>query len=247
LQQVLAERNRLARELHDTLAQSFLALLWQMESAEIALAKGGAERAQASLQRAKGQARDALKETRRAVQALRAEVLEDAGSFPAALTALVQKAADGTGLEVEVRRSGAPYPLREAWEQTLLRVAQEALHNTFKYAQARCFEVGLDYEDAKRFRLSLRDDGKGFEVGSSGTDPSPDGSTVSGKMGLPCMRERCRSLGGELCLSSRPGAGTCIEVRVPVQPRLLRRLRAFGRRFWPVWAPFGQGGVKAVR
>lgn len=241
LQQVLAERNRLARELHDTLAQSFLALLWQIESAEIALAKGLAERAQASLQRAKGQARDGLKETRRAVQALRAGVLEDAGSFPAALTALVRKAADGTGLAIEVRQTGAPYPLREAWEQTLLRVAQEALHNALKHAQARSFEVGLDYEDAKRFRLYLRDDGKGFEVGSWETGISPGGSTVSGKMGLRCMHERCRRLGGELRLSSRPGAGTCIEVQVPVRPRLLRRLRALGRRFWPGWDPFGAG------
>ena len=155
LQQVLAERNRLARELHDTLAQSFLALLWQIESAEMLLAKGLEERAQASLQRSKGHtgARVGLKETRRAVQALRAGVLEDAGSFPAALTTLVQKAVDGNGLAVEVRRSGAPYPLGEAWEQTLLRVAQEALHNALKHAQARSFEVGLDYEDDKRFRL----------------------------------------------------------------------------------------------
>ena len=233
LQQVLAERNRLAGELHDTLAQSFLALLWQIESAEIALSKGLVERAQASLQRIKGQARDGLKETRRAVQALRAGVLEDAGSFPAALTALVQKAADGTGLAIKVRRSGAPYPLREAWEQTLLRVVQEALHNTLKHAQARSFEVGLDYEDATSFRLYLRDDGKGFEVSSWGTEPPPGDSTVSGKIGLRCMRERCRTRGGELSLSSRPGAGTCIEVRVPVRPRLLRRLRAFGRWFLP--------------
>jgi signal transduction histidine kinase len=181
-----------------------------------------------------------LKETRRAVQALRAGVLEDAGSFPAALTTLVQKAADGTGLAVEVRRSGAPYPLGEAWEQTLLRVAQEALHNALKHAQARSFEVGLDYEDAKRFRLYLRDDGKGFEVGSWGTEPSPDGSTVSGKMGLRCMHERCQTLGGELRLSSRPGAGTCLEVRVPVRPRLLWRLRTLGRRFWP-GGPFRAG------
>ena len=91
---------------------------------------------------------------------------------PAVLTALVQKAADGTGLAVEVRRSGAPYPLGEAWEQTLLRVAQEALHNALKHAQARSFEVGLDYKDDKRFRLYLRDDGKGFEAGSWGTEPT---------------------------------------------------------------------------
>ena len=99
----------------------------------------------------------------------------------------------------------------EAWEQTLLRVAQEALHNAFKHAQARSFEVGLDYEDDKRLRLYLRDDGKGFEVGSRGTEASPDGSTVSGKMGLRCMHERCQTLGGELRLSSRPGAGTCLR------------------------------------
>jgi signal transduction histidine kinase len=98
--------------------------------------------------------------------------------------------------------------------------------------------VGLDYEDDKRFRLYLRDDGKGFEAGSWGTET--DGSTVSGKMGLRCMHERCQTLGGELRLSSRPGAGTCLEVRVPVRPRLLWRLRTLGRRFWP-GGPFRAG------
>ena len=121
--------------------------------------------------------------------------------------------------------------MREAWEQTLLRVVQEALHNVLKHAEARSFDIALDY-GAKGFWLRLRDDGKGFDVDSWNPEKPPHDSTLSSGMGLRCMRERCRRLGGELYLSSRPGAGTCIEVRVPAAPRVLQRLLVLSQRFW---------------
>ncbi len=196
---VISERNRMARDIHDTLAQGFTGVIVQLEAAKGAAAKGDAPTAAKRVEQASELARSSLGEARRSVRALRPGSLCD-GTLLTALDGLLKQMADGTKLRAELRIVGEPQPIVPAWEETLLRITQESLTNTIKHSGARTFEAVLSFQPA-RIQLRLVDDGLGFE---------PGGETDG--FGLIGMRERVTEIGGRFVLRSSPGAGVEILV-----------------------------------
>jgi two-component system NarL family sensor kinase len=203
------ERARLARELHDSLAQSLTAISLQLEAAD-ALAGQGDPRAHAQVREALRLTRDALQETRRVVHDLRAGALQDR-PLPEALRELGAAYSRTYGLRVHVTRTGPAGRLTPHLEGGLFRIAQEALNNIVRHARARHAWIRLAVaEDA--VTLSVRDDGTGF-------DPRrlPDRAAAGEGFGLTGMRERARLLGGTLRIRSTPGVGTRVEVTAPLE------------------------------
>ena len=193
---ILEERNRMGREIHDTLAQSFICILLQTDAANELLAEDF-EATQACLEKIDELARTGLAEAHRSVMALRPLLLEDGGLDRALYRLVTQlRAASYTNLVYEVK--GAVYPLSVEVENNLLRIGQEALTNAMKYANAKEIRVELAYENAQCV-LGIKDDGLGFEVGSI--------APFSG-FGLRGMRERARNVGARLIIQSQPGRGT---------------------------------------
>lgn len=191
------ERQRLAREIHDTIAQSLAGIVTQLEAAV------GGERQE----RALALAREALGEARRSVLDLAPQPL-DGASLPAALASVVRgDAVRDLGAELVV--TGDPQPLHPEVESTVLRVVQEALTNVAKHAGASRVAVTLSYDGAELL-LDVRDDGVGFDPAG----PVPDGS-----FGLRGMRQRAERLAGALTVESRPGRGTAISLRLPALAR----------------------------
>jgi PAS domain S-box-containing protein len=199
---VLEERNRMARDIHDTLAQGLTGVIVQLQAAEDANNKGYKKEARDHLQNARQLARDGLSEARRSVRALRPQALEDA-TFWEAFQSLIKNAAVGTPLQTEFRVRGEIRELPPLAQENLLHIGQEALTNTLKYAQATRFETRLSFT-AKEVRLELRDNGVGFKV--------DDGH---GGFGLTGMRERVEQMSGKLTISSTRGKGTRILVVSP--------------------------------
>jgi signal transduction histidine kinase len=203
----LAERQRLARDIHDTLAQGFVSIVLQLQAAEADLPEDAVE-ARGHLERARRTARDNLAEARRLVWDLRPEALS-AAPLGEALGRLAGRVAEETGLAATATVTGTPQPLSPDAEVTLLRVTQEALANVTKHARAGRVAVTLSYMDGEA-ALDVRDDGTGFA-------PTADGHGPNGGLGLRGMRERVEALGGRLAVESAPGRGTTIAVTVPVQ------------------------------
>ncbi|HZB60530.1 MAG TPA: sensor histidine kinase [Actinomycetota bacterium] len=203
----LAERQRLARDIHDTLAQGFVSIVLQLQAAEAELPEDATE-ARGHLERARRTARDNLAEARRLVWDLRPEALS-AAPLGEALGRLAGRVAEETGLAATATVTGTPQPLSPDAEVTLLRVTQEALANVTRHAHAGRVAVTLSYMDGEA-ALDVRDDGSGFV-------PTADGHGPNGGLGLRGMRERVEALGGRLAVESTPGQGTTIAVTVPVQ------------------------------
>jgi PAS domain S-box-containing protein len=199
---ILEERNRMAREIHDTLAQSFTGILVQLGAASQVL-NDDLEATQAHLEMIDELARIGLTETRRSVTALRPQLLEE-GDLDNALHRLVtqMRAAADTALIYEIR--GAAYPLPAEVENNLLRIGQEALTNAIKYADANEIRVELVYE-ATQCSLHIKDDGRGFGVGSI---------PATGGFGLLGMSERAERIGAQLTIQSQPDQGTEIVLTV---------------------------------
>jgi len=214
---VLAERNRMARDVHDTLAQGLTGVIVQLEAAEYAISEGDREDANRHLHQAGELARRSLSEARRSVHALRPQALEEV-DFWQALKGMVKSTTVGTTLQTRFAAKGKVPILPPAWQENLLRIGQEALSNTLKYAHARQFRTRLT-ANAKELCLELSDDGDGFRVGDR-----HDG------VGLAGMRERAEEMGGEFKIVSSRGKGTKITVILPqgagrqpaVQPKLAR-------------------------
>jgi two-component system NarL family sensor kinase len=198
------ERTRIAREIHDTLAQGLTAIALHVESALHHL-DGSPERARERLERALAATRDSLEDARRSVLDLRTAPL--AGRpLAEALAALGRAFTAETGVRVHVRADvRAPLPLRV--EAELYRIAQEALANVRRHAHAQDVTVDL-HARAGTVRLTVRDDGQGFHPRAAGDV----------RHGLVGMRERARLLGGRLRVDSRPGAGTTVRVSAPLPP-----------------------------
>lgn len=209
---IAEERNRLAREIHDTLAQNLAGITLYLEAAEQALPTSGG-RAREGVQRALDLARVAMREARRSVADLRAAPLQDR-TLPQALLDLVEQARRETGARV-VYVAPSEFPsLPARIEASLYRIAQEALTNVARHAQAHNVYLTLT-QDAQHVTLSVGDDGKGFDPErlsqrSTGDDDS------TGHFGLVGMGERARLLGATLQLESAPGEGTRVEVSVPI-------------------------------
>jgi PAS domain S-box-containing protein len=202
---ILEERNRMAREIHDTLAQAFTGILAQVGAANQVLTDD-VEATQAHLDLIKELARTGLSEARRSVVALRPQLLEE-GSLQSALHRLVAQiraAAMDTTLYYEIE--GAVYSLPTEVENNLLRIGQEALTNATRHANADEIRVQLAY-DRDQVCLCVKDNGQGFGVGSM---------TASEGFGLLGMSERAERIGAQLTIQSQPGQGT--EIIVTVNP-----------------------------
>jgi two-component system NarL family sensor kinase len=208
----LEERNRLAREIHDTLAQQLAGITLQLESAEAILEAGGdPDRLHRAISHALEQARASLEEARRSVLDLRAAPLEGR-SLSQALAALAKSALQEHGLVVEYRVSGAELPLPARLEAGLYRIAQEAIVNAAQHAGIGNASLHLEITP-ERVRLAVADRGQGFDLAR----------IPPGRFGLLGMNERARLLGGELRIESSPGSGARIEVSVPLAVGEARR------------------------
>jgi PAS domain S-box-containing protein len=200
---ILEERNRMAREIHDTLAQAFTGILAQVGAAKQVLTDD-VEATQAHLDSIEELARTGLVEARRSVVALRPQLLEE-GSLQSALHRLVAQtrtAANDTTLYYEIE--GTVYALPIEVESNLLRIGQEALTNAMRHANADEIRVELRY-DRDRVCLRVKDNGQGFGVGCI---PAAEG------FGLLGMSERAERIGAQLTIGSQPGQGTEIIVTV---------------------------------
>lgn len=207
----IEERNRLAREIHDTLAQGLAALALQLESAD-ALLEGDfperverEERVRRAVRQALQLTRANLDEARRSVLDLRAAPLEGR-SLAQALTALAEQTEAKAGLSVTLSATGSHRPLPVRVETGLYRIAQEALANVVQHARAS--EVSLRLiTTPEEIRLAIADNGRGF-------DPE---QVKANRYGLIGLNERAKLLGGQLELETGPGAGTRLEVTIPTQ------------------------------
>ncbi len=206
---VLAERTRMSRELHDTLAQGFAGIAIHLDAAAECLPKGAPE-LRGHLALARALVRDSLAEARRAVLDLRPRALEQVG-LAAALSAMAARLGAESTIHVEV--TGEPRRLTSTVEGHLLRIAQEAVTNALRHAGAREIRVRLEF-GGDRVALRVEDDGRGFPV-------SPAAAPATGHLGLVGIRERAARLGGRLTLHSREGEGTEVLVEVPL-PELAR-------------------------
>lgn len=184
---VLAERERLAREIHDTLAQGFTSI--------VMLCQAGRH------ERVEEVARENLAEARRLVSALQPAVL-DGRTLVDALERVVHAFRDDNGIDAVLDVAGTPRPLERTEEVALVRTTQEALANVGKHAGASTVHVRLRYDDP--VTLSVTDDGRGF-----------DPASVEGGFGLRGLRDRIAEVRGALEVRSTPGGGTTVEVQVP--------------------------------
>ncbi|MBI4780842.1 MAG: AAA family ATPase [Oscillatoriophycideae cyanobacterium NC_groundwater_1537_Pr4_S-0.65um_50_18] len=199
---ILEERNRMAREIHDTLAQAFTGILVHMGAAS-RLMTTNPEAIQAHINTVRDLARTGLTEARRSVAALRPQLLED-GNLWTALERFVAalKASTETNLICEI--IGTPYELPAETENNLLRIAQEAFTNAIRYASATEIRIELVYETTQCF-LQIRDNGQGFEANPT---------LLNQGFGLVGMTERAERIGAQLSIESRLGQGTEVIVSV---------------------------------
>jgi len=202
---VLDERQRMAGEIHDVLAQGLTGIVTQLEAADAAESRPADRRRH--LAQAKLLARDSLTEARRSVRALTPQPLA-AAALPAALAEVVGGWSTMSGVPAELITTGATQPLLPEIETTLLRTAQEALANVAKHADASRVALTLSYmEDL--VSLDVRDDGASFDASAPRAEPGDGG------FGLAAMRERVLRIAGTLEVESEPGAGTAISACVP--------------------------------
>ncbi|MCW5313049.1 PAS domain-containing protein [Nostoc sp. KVJ3] len=199
---ILEERNRMAREIHDTLAQSFTGILLQVGAVTQVLADDP-EATQVHLEMIEELARAGLAGTRRSVSALRPRLLEE-GNLESALHRIVAQMRATTDTALICETQGIAYSLSTEVENNLLRIGQEALTNAIKYASAGEIRVELVYNETQCI-LRVKDDGRGFGVGSS---------PLSGGFGLLGMSERAEHIGAQLTIQSQPGQGTEIIVTI---------------------------------
>jgi signal transduction histidine kinase len=200
---VQEERQRLAREIHDTIAQSLAAILAQLQAAQ------SEEDPRVRVSRATDLAREALTEARRSVLDLSPAVLTGCTDLAEAITQLVRRWDTEQPGTAEVVVTGEARPLHPEVEASVLRVAQEALSNVAKHASAGRVGVTLSFDDDE-VMLDVRDDGSGFD---------PHAVPAPTSFGLRGMRQRAERLAGVLHIETQPGQGTAVSVRLPALDR----------------------------
>jgi PAS domain S-box-containing protein len=205
---ILEERNRMAREIHDTLAQSFTGIIIHARSAASKITVDP-QKAQAYLAQVQNSARTGLAEARRSVEALRRPYLLENNDLLSAFKQLTSQMESSTGTTIVCEAIGIPYPLPSEVENNLLRIGQEALTNALKYARATEIRVELIYQSTQ-CRLRIKDDGQGFPI---------DCSSSHNGFGLLGMSERADRIGAQLQIQSTPGQGTEIAVSVNQQEK----------------------------
>jgi signal transduction histidine kinase/ligand-binding sensor domain-containing protein len=211
---IIDERTRIARELHDTLAQGLAAVGIQLDTAMNRLpAEPGLSKVQRHMQLAQSMVRSSLAEVRRSIWVLRAQTSKATNGLSLSLhDNLAQLTAD-SGVASTLHVSGEARPLPSEIERSLLRIAHEAVTNAIRHAGAKNVIVDLHF-DADRVHLRVKDDGCGF-------DPEAARDKTRGKnFGLVGIAERARAMGGQLKLESQPGVGTAIECHLPYECRV---------------------------
>ena len=196
---VVAERNRMARDIHDTLAQGFTGVIMQLEAVKGAIALNNLAEATDRVERAGDLARVGLGEARRSVLALRPRSLQDT-TLCLALDDLLKRMTNGSGLQAEFHLEGDEPTMAADWEEGLLRIAQESLTNTIKHAKAKTFRATLTIAP-NEIQFRLVDDGVGFDLHAEHEG-----------FGLVGMKERVDQIGGQFILRSMPGQGTEIQI-----------------------------------
>src|SRR5581483_737727 len=218
---LIEERDRLAREMHDSVAQVLAYLLVRLDTIERLLERGRTGEAALEVRRLRGSAEGAYAGVREAIAGLRTRPSAGAAGLAAALEQYVREFGDRIGIDAVFAAEGIPATtggaddLAPAAEMQLLRIAQEALANVRKHARATRVLVKLCRAPAG-WRLIVRDDGAGFDPQMAEHPRAASGpGTHAGHFGLAMMRERAHSLGGELVVSSQPAGGTTIDVLIP--------------------------------
>jgi len=199
---VLEERNRLARELHDSVTQTLYGITLYAQAAVGQLSLGNLEQVAENLREIQGTSQEILAEMRLLIYELRPPVLERDG-LVGALQARLSAVEGRAGLKTTLK-SDLAGRLPAAIEEGLYRIAQEALNNVLKHAHALTITVSLSQRD-KLITMEIADDGVGFE---------PERAKGQGGMGLPAMQERAAALGGRMAVSSKPGEGTRVIMEV---------------------------------
>jgi signal transduction histidine kinase len=198
----LAERTRLARELHDSVTQALYSVNLYADATRLALSSGKTDVAAENVRQLGSLAREAMSDMRLLIFELRPSILEEAGlvgALQARLEAVEARSGFQTVFQVEGERHLPP-----SVEAELYRVAQEALNNVLKHAQAKQVTVHLQF-DEERFCLAIQDDGIGFDL---------ETARQSGGLGLHSMEERVQQIGGNLILETAPGKGTTLRIEV---------------------------------
>jgi signal transduction histidine kinase/ligand-binding sensor domain-containing protein len=214
---VLGERSRIAREIHDTLAQGYVGISVQLEVLAELLHHNKPEAATKHLDLIRGYVREGLADARQSIWALRSQ---DSGetTLPVRLRRMVE--AEGNhGLDARFSLFGAYRPMPPGMEREFLRVAQEAIHNVKKHAGAKHLFVQLEY-GSDAVALEVRDDGRGFAAGEK-LEPAAE-HNGTGHFGLTGMKERAAAIGGTLEVTSEPGAGTTVRLQAAA-PRETRK------------------------
>ncbi len=201
---VLAERNRMAREIHDTLTQDFVGTSLQLDILAYQLRSGQVDKAMAQVRQTRQLVTDGLEEARRSIWELRANNSQD--SLPTRLRTLLQRDTYA-GISPELKIGGAYRALDPRIEREILRIAQEALANVAHHAEASETAVELLYF-SDHVTLAIRDNGIGFSV--------EDAAHKEGHFGLLGMKERAATMDAELDVASEPGCGTNVTLRVPL-------------------------------
>jgi signal transduction histidine kinase len=208
---VVDERRRMAREIHDTLAQGLTGIVTQLQAAEQAASRTAGDPAgwRRHVAAATQLARESLTEARRSVEALRPEPL-DGCRLSEALAGVAERWSSLNGIPARVTTTGTARPVDPEAEFALLRAAQEALANVARHARATRVGLTISYME-NEVALDVRDDGVGF-----------DPALTEGGFGLVAMRQRITELSGTLQVESEPGGGTAVSACVPTVPGLVR-------------------------
>jgi signal transduction histidine kinase len=204
---IAEERQRMAREIHDTLAQGLTGIITQLQAAEQA---GDTAVHGRHVRTAIDLARESLSEARRSVNELAPEPLSKA-RLPEALRAVTGRFNERHGVEASVTTTGEPRPIAPELEVALLRTAQEALANVAKHARASRVGLTLSYME-DQVTLDVRDDGVGFVPGAA----APERRNGNGGFGLAAMRQRLDGVAGILEIESEPDGGTAISASIPL-------------------------------
>jgi signal transduction histidine kinase len=203
---IVAERTRMAQELHDTLLQGFTGIGLKLDALSKKLPPTLVSEKE-QLEKILEQSDEYLVEARRAVWELRSSVLEKLGDFSMALSKVSERALQGTGIKFHFKTSGDARKMSAAAEDHLLRICEEAVINAVKHARPVQVEVHLEYS-SHELQLRIRDDGCGFNLNGL--------AIKNGHFGLVGIRERVKSLAGNISLKSQPGSGAEISVTIPL-------------------------------
>lgn len=201
---VLNERNRVAREIHDTLAQDLVSVSLHLEIAASMVKARKLDAAAEQLQQTRGLVKQGLASARQSIWSLRANTAQN--SLPSRLTSSVDRFRTKIAA-IHLAIGGAYREVQHEIEDQVMRIADEVLENVRRHASAEEVWVELAYE-SDRLVLSVKDDGKGFEL--------EEAQAMTGHYGLKGIYERAETIGGQITITSGPGEGTSVVVRVPL-------------------------------